>query len=376
MGATDFDRRIQLIRAISGELSRTIRRIEGIADARVQIVLPETKLFEAVTAPATAAVLLRLTPGARIRSEQVNGIIYLVASSVENLKPENITVVDEFGNILSNKGITAQFPQQRVSEVLPPKNVESNPEQQIIKKEVPAPSVEAAKIEEPKKVPVLSPEEKALLQIKAREEFERLLASKTQDLLNQFYPLNSVIVRINAELGPAKQGDTTKIKVKTDSTYFVQAVKKIYVIVLIDEKVPFNSKVKDNTYQTICAAIDYKKGRGDKIVLKRVPFREAIAAPVMPLSPPPSKFSMPIFPMYVYLGGAVVGVVFLFMGVMLYFRKGEEVPFTIGSSANEGLERVVPSEEEALGTIGDIKNMATKDPAKLANLIKKWLTEE
>ena len=100
MGTTDFDRRIQLIRAISGELSRTIRRIRGVENARVQIVLPETRLFEVTKTPATAAVLLRLAPGFKIKRSQIKGIIHLVASSVENLQIENVTVVDESGNIL------------------------------------------------------------------------------------------------------------------------------------------------------------------------------------------------------------------------------------------------------------------------------------
>src|SRR3989339_321957 len=103
MGATDFDRRIQLIRAISGELSRTIRRIEGVEDAHVQIVLPESKLFEVTKTPVTAAVLLKVVPGIHLRPEQVNGIVKLVSNSVQDLKPENVTIVDDAGNILTSK---------------------------------------------------------------------------------------------------------------------------------------------------------------------------------------------------------------------------------------------------------------------------------
>src|SRR3989339_142679 len=94
LGATDFDRRIQLIRAISGELSRTIRRIQEVEDARVQIVIPETKLFAETVAPVTASVMLRIRPDAEISLEKINGIVHLVASSVENLQPENVTVID------------------------------------------------------------------------------------------------------------------------------------------------------------------------------------------------------------------------------------------------------------------------------------------
>lgn len=102
LGATDFDRRIQLIRAISGELSRTIRRIEGVEDAWVQVVIPETKLFAATVSPVTASVMLRLHPGFGLASEKINGIVHLVSSSVENLQPENVTVIDDSGRIPSS----------------------------------------------------------------------------------------------------------------------------------------------------------------------------------------------------------------------------------------------------------------------------------
>ncbi|MGB9613086.1 MAG: flagellar basal-body MS-ring/collar protein FliF, partial [Candidatus Margulisiibacteriota bacterium] len=135
LGATDFDRRIQLIRAISGELSRTIRRIEGVEDAWVQVVIPETKLFAATVAPVTASVLLRLRPGFELPPGKINGIVYLVASSVENLQPENVTIVDETGRILSAKGVTQEVavlpppPAQKVVEVMPtpPKTEEVTP---------------------------------------------------------------------------------------------------------------------------------------------------------------------------------------------------------------------------------------------------------
>lgn len=157
MGTTDFDRRIQLIRAISGELSRTIRRIQGVEDARVQIVIPETRLFEVTQTPATAAVLLKLSPGFKIKREQINGIIHLVASSVENLKPENVTVVDESGNILSGKYLPP--PRQVVSEVVTEK-AQAPLEQKVLKKE--EPKKEEKKEEEKKAEKEVKPAPKPL----------------------------------------------------------------------------------------------------------------------------------------------------------------------------------------------------------------------
>lgn len=101
-GATEFDRRVNYQRALEGEITRTIMELTQVAEARVHIVLPEPSVFISQKKPATAAILLRLRPGAELVPDQVRGIVHLVSRSVEGLKPEDVTVVDDSGRILSN----------------------------------------------------------------------------------------------------------------------------------------------------------------------------------------------------------------------------------------------------------------------------------
>ena len=101
MGATEFERRVQYLRGLQGELARTIGRVEGVEAARVHVVLPEDSPFVEETKPATAAVLVQLRPGVELQPEQVRSIMHLVASAVEGLKPEDVTVVDTSGRLLS-----------------------------------------------------------------------------------------------------------------------------------------------------------------------------------------------------------------------------------------------------------------------------------
>lgn len=101
LGATEFDKRVQYLRAIQGELTRTILQIDGVEAARVHLNVPEPSLFVRDEKPASAAILLRLRPGAALEPAQVRGIMHLVAGSVEGLKPESVTVLDENGKILS-----------------------------------------------------------------------------------------------------------------------------------------------------------------------------------------------------------------------------------------------------------------------------------
>ncbi len=104
IGATDFERRTNYVRALSGELARTISQIDQVESARVHIVLPEQSLFTSQVKPTTAAVLVQQKPGASLSPEQVQGIVNLVARSVEGLDPEGVTVVDQSGHVLVAAG--------------------------------------------------------------------------------------------------------------------------------------------------------------------------------------------------------------------------------------------------------------------------------
>lgn len=100
--STDFERKVQYMRALSGELARTIKSIQGVEDARVHIVTPEPSLFVSQKQPATAAVLVKVRPMMELSAPSVQGIVNLVASSVEGLSRQDVTVIDGSGKLLSH----------------------------------------------------------------------------------------------------------------------------------------------------------------------------------------------------------------------------------------------------------------------------------
>jgi flagellar M-ring protein FliF len=101
LGASDFTQRLNYQRALQGELARTIGQLREVARARVHLVVPQPSLFTERERPASASVFLKLVPGGQLGREQIRGIVHLVASSVEGLTPERITVVDTSGRVLS-----------------------------------------------------------------------------------------------------------------------------------------------------------------------------------------------------------------------------------------------------------------------------------
>lgn len=100
LGATDFTNRVNLVRAMEGELSRTIGRLDPVQSAAVKIAMPEEELFTSEQDPTTAAVVLTMRAGAELEPGQVQGITRLVSNAVPGLKANAITVTDSQGNIL------------------------------------------------------------------------------------------------------------------------------------------------------------------------------------------------------------------------------------------------------------------------------------
>ncbi|NLO76413.1 MAG: flagellar M-ring protein FliF [Clostridia bacterium] len=100
-GETDTDKQVRFLVALQGELTRTIEHLDAVETAKVHIALPQPSLFIRDEKEATASVLLRLKPYASLTPGQVKSIMSFVSHSVEGLKPENVTVMDVNGNLLS-----------------------------------------------------------------------------------------------------------------------------------------------------------------------------------------------------------------------------------------------------------------------------------
>jgi flagellar M-ring protein FliF len=101
---SDFVQQQNKVRALQGEMARSIAMIQGVSSARVHVVLPKTRLIVDDSKKATAAVLLNLTSAGSIRPEAVHSIRHLVAGGIEGLSPNNVMVTDNFGHTLTTSG--------------------------------------------------------------------------------------------------------------------------------------------------------------------------------------------------------------------------------------------------------------------------------
>ena len=101
LGMTDFVQRLNYQRALQGELARSIAELDTVESARVHLAMPERSLFLAEDRRPSASVVLKLRAGRTLAPEQIAGVVHLVAASVEGLRPNDVTVVDVNGQVLT-----------------------------------------------------------------------------------------------------------------------------------------------------------------------------------------------------------------------------------------------------------------------------------
>ena len=106
LGMTQFQEQVAFQRGMEGELARTIQALSPVESARVHLAIPKPSVFIRDKQAPSASVLVNLHPGRALDPGQVQSIVHLISSSVPELSPNNVTVVDQAGNLLTNKNDT------------------------------------------------------------------------------------------------------------------------------------------------------------------------------------------------------------------------------------------------------------------------------
>lgn len=102
-GVTQFQEQVNYQRSLEGELARSIQALSPVQSARVHLAMPKPTVFLREQQKPTASVVLALHPGRNLDGAQIAGIVHLVSSSVPELNPKNVSVLDQAGTLLSNR---------------------------------------------------------------------------------------------------------------------------------------------------------------------------------------------------------------------------------------------------------------------------------
>ena len=101
LGTSNFIQNINHLRALEGELARTIATISSVKAARVHLVMPRREVFSRQRLDPSASIILKMRGSARLNHNQIQGVQHLVATAVAGLKPDRISIVDDRGTLLS-----------------------------------------------------------------------------------------------------------------------------------------------------------------------------------------------------------------------------------------------------------------------------------
>jgi flagellar M-ring protein FliF len=418
-GMTEFMQKLNYRRALQGELSRTISQLDAVHSARVHIVLPEKSLFLEQQDKPTASVVLKLAPGRRLTPEQIRGIAHLVASSVEGLSAEAVTLVDHNG-------------EQLRQEVQDPSRLSLSEEQQAYQQtlerglERRAQSLLARAIGK----------DKVLVRVSAELDFQRIeRAEERYDADNPavrseqrskevgtgpgFWAIGVPGVRSNVTGGAEaeKQGTNTASRESETINYEVSKVvskivapsgeiKRLSVAVLVDGAYQPGAQPGETTYvprteeelakfrDIVKSAVGYNEARGDRVEIANIPFEiQADPEEAAMAAEARRAFWLQIgrYGAYVVLG--VLCLLFVVRPLLAWIMTagatetmlprtvqeleadtgaGEMLPEAAGvmGQLSEGREAVKPTGQQLRTQLAEF---VTSEPERAAELLRTWL---
>ena len=424
LGTTSFIQNINRLRALEGELARTIKAIDRIQDARVHLVLPDRPLFSREAPEPSASIVLRVRGG--LEPQQIRAIRHLVASAVNGLKPQRVSIVDEAGQLLADgsatdtDGVTGDE-RRAAFEKRMRRQVEA-----IVSSVVGAgrTKVELSADFDYNKITQTSdkfdPEGRVLRSSQTREESSLTASNNGQVTVNNELPGNQPGDNANAGRDQTKKSEETnnyEIS-RTTKTEVTEAgrVNRISVAVLVDGTYTKNEKgemvYKERTKEQldriatlVRSAIGFDQKRGDQVEVVNLKFAEAPV--VVPPSEPTGLLGMVQFTkddvMYVIELAVMMllGLCVMFMVIRPLVRRilaSEPVPasadpagvpalpdpsaqpagqnFVPGGSATAQLIDVAQVQGQVHAqSVHRVGELAERNPSETASIIRQWLAE-
>lgn len=392
-GETDTDKKVRFLMALQGELTRTIESMSEVENAAVHIAMPEKALFSEEDQPVTASVMLKLKPGAKLSDSQVRGLVHFVASGVERLKPENVTIIDVSGKILS-EGLADQTAlgtgQLTASQMEIRKLFEQDLEHSI--------QTMLEKIIGSGKAVVRASAVLDFDQIEITQEtwgdrVERAVQESTESGRNT--GLGAGVPGTDSNIpGMVETGEQGSEWEKTDisRTYEIDreqvhqlvapgTIKKLSVAVVIDGELEEGTLANIEQAVTIAAGIDEE--RGDQITISAVPFDRSEFITMQQEMEAVARNAR--LRTYITYGAAALAAIFAFVVLLVAARrvKGRMVDYSLGEVAvameepqREPGQELTPEEKRRVAVKEQVEKLVRENPEDVAQLVKTWLIED
>jgi flagellar M-ring protein FliF len=362
MGRSAFTEKVNLHRALEGELARTIRHIEGIERVRVHLVTPERRVFRDMEVAPSASVVVSLKHGVALTRDSARAIQQLVAGAVERMAPNQVAIVDQYGKMIAGPEESpltgAAFENQRAQEnelegrvvrliepIVGPQKVMAKVAVELDFSQV----VETREDYDPDQQVVRSERE----QIEKTNEAETQPIGAPGTVANDPTRPGGTLARNAVQTGREKSDTIRNYEVdktvrRTENP--MPRLKRLSVAVVVDDAPDGKGGLKPRTSEEIAQirrlaerAVGLDPARGDTIEVTSAPFAPLDGAPVVgptgePVAAPESAPQGPWYeqPLVWVVGGAVA-LLILALGVWLIVRSRRkqqpEVPATLPSAS-------------------------------------------
>jgi flagellar M-ring protein FliF len=424
LGTTSFVQNVNHLRALEGELARTIRAIDRIQAARVHLVLPERPLFSRETPEPSASIVVRVR--GTLDAAQIRAIRHLVASAVNGLKPQRVSIVDETGQLLAD-GSSSDIEQavgdeRRLAfEKRLRKQVEDIVSSVVGQGRA---RVELSADFDYNKITQTSdrfdPEGRVLRSTQTREESNASADTNGQVTVNNELPgnqQNNTGLPVRDQSKKSEETNNYEIS-RTTKTEVTEAgrVNRISVAVLVDGMYSKNDKGEmvyqdrgkeqlDRISALVRSAIGFDQKRGDQVEVVNLRFAEAPA--VAPINEPTGLLGLLQFTkddvMYIIELGVMMllGLVVLFMVIRPLVKRilaTEEIAALAGAAvpalleplqgAGGGAQAIAgPNATAHLIDVAQVQGqvhaqsvhrvgeLADRNPNETAAIVRQWLTE-
>lgn len=398
LATTDFVQKLNYRRALQGELSRTIKALPEIEQCRVHLAVPEKSVFARTTEMPKASVFVKLKSGKRLSKGQVDGIVHLVANSIEGLDSKNVTVVDSKGELLTSVsdetiGMTnSQMERQQMIEKDLENRIITMLEPVIGKNKVKAKVAVALNLSKTEKTEEkYDPEgQVARSEQKSSEKSATGTAGGTPGVASNI-PGKTPPAAASLKGQTDKKNEVINYEISKTTSHQIMGpgeVKRLSAAILVDGSYPAQQDTKEVKYtarteeeikqfeEMAKRAIGFSAERGDDIKVVNMPFE---AAPVEEI--PPAKKE--IIPIAIEAAKYLLPIIALLLFFIFVIRPLMKVVTTPKAPEKPSLPDIARLEIEAEKT----KQLPSKTPKELvaewaksnpkeaASLIKGWINE-
>ncbi len=399
LGTTDFVERINYQRALQGELARTIASLSNVEYARVHIVLPRERLYAVESTPPQAGVVLKLKPGAMMNKSEIIAISRLVASSVEGLKPEQVTIIDTNGTLLS-RGIfegeteSLNFEESFYLEVKDKleRTIEDRVQSMLTGVLGPSKAIVRASIDLDltqlkSSTEIFSPvvEEEGIIKKEQRSEE----SYEGQGFTGGVPGVSSNIP--GYEVLPGTPSTTSYSKQQIDMEYEVNRqvqevlekpgkIKRLSVAVVVDKIL--TPQEQNSIRELASAAGGISTDRGDMLTVQGIPFdrtyyEEETAAMEAEAE---RQRRQEIIRLIIILIGLIASLLIVFRIIRTLVKPtskmGETIlPEEVPSPVLEKVPPVSPEEQHRREIVDEILQLAKRDPQSFVKLLRSWMSE-